>query len=46
MQVYSKEPVKYTAEPVVIKGRLVLNETDAYNLMYALQDAVRAEEME
>lgn len=46
MQVYSKAPINYTAEPIVIKGRLELNDSDAYNLMYALREAVQVDEME
>ena len=46
MEVYAEEPIKYTAEPVVIKGRLELNATDVNRLIYALNDVVLAEEME
>jgi len=40
MEVYAKEPIKYTAEPVTIKGRLELNSTDVNRLIYALNDVV------
>jgi len=40
MEVLSKEPVKYTAEQVVLKGKLVLNSDDINRLMYLLEDAV------
>mgnify|MGYP006302397753 FL=1 len=46
MEVYAKESIKYTAEPVVIKGRLELNATDVNRLIYALNDVVLAEEVE
>ena len=39
MEVYSKEPVEYTAEQVVIRGKLELNSSDINRLMYALNDA-------
>ena len=37
--VYPKEPIKYTAKTVTIKGKLELNETDSNNLLYILNDA-------
>ena len=40
MEVLSLEPVKYTAEQVVLKGKLVLNSDDINRLMYLLEDAV------
>ena len=40
MEVLSKEPVKYSAEQVVLKGKLVLNSDDINRLMYLLEDAV------
>lgn len=43
MEIYAKEPVKYSAEPVVLKGKLELNSTDINRLIYALQDAVKVE---
>ena len=39
MEVYSKDPIKYTAEAITIKGKLELNATDINRLIYALQDA-------
>lgn len=39
MEVYAKSPIKYTAEPVIIKGKLELNDNDVNRLMYALKDA-------
>lgn len=39
MEVVAKEPVKYSAEQVVLKGRLTLNADDINRLMYALEDA-------
>lgn len=40
MEVYAKEPIKYTAEPITIKGKLELNSTDVNRLIYALNDVV------
>lgn len=40
MEVLSSEPVKYTAEQVTLKGKLVLNSDDINRLMYLLEDAV------
>lgn len=39
MEVYAKEPIKYTAEAVAIKGKLELNNSDVNRLIYALRDA-------
>jgi len=39
IEVTSLKPIKYTADPIVIKGRLVLNDDDVNRLMYALEDA-------
>lgn len=38
-EAYLKEEVKYTAKPVTVIGRLVLNDTDYDQLMYILKDA-------
>lgn len=43
MEVFSKEPIKYTADPIVIKGRLKLNGDDINRLMYSLHDVTKAE---
>ncbi|MBX2927768.1 MAG: hypothetical protein KF852_08040 [Saprospiraceae bacterium] len=40
MEVYAKEAIKYTAEPVTIKGKLELNSTDVNRLIYTLNDVV------
>ncbi|MEL6717202.1 MAG: hypothetical protein AAFP82_00640 [Bacteroidota bacterium] len=39
MEVYAKEEVEYTAEAIIIKGKLELNDSDINRLMYALKDA-------
>ena len=39
MEVHTKSPVKYTAEPVIIRGKLELNDSDVNSLMFALRDA-------
>ena len=44
MEVYSTEPVKYTATEVTIKGTLILNNGDINRLMYALIDAEQVKE--
>ena len=39
MEVYAKEAVKYTAEAIIIKGKLELNDSDVNRLMYILNNA-------
>jgi hypothetical protein len=39
MEVSATEPVAYTAESIVLKGKLKLNSSDVNKLMYALTDA-------
>ena len=39
MEVTATEPVKYTAEPVVLRGTLQLNSGDINRLLYSLKDA-------
>ena len=46
MEIYAKDPVKYTAEPVTLKGTLELNSTDINRLIYALNDVVKVEDTE
>ena len=38
MEVFSVEPIEYQAEPVTIRGRLELNDSDINRLMYILRD--------
>ena len=45
MEVYAKEPIKYTAEAVAIRGKLELNDSDVNRLIYALRDAVLIEKI-
>lgn len=40
MEVESKEAVEYTAEQVILKGKLTLNDDDINRLMYLITDAV------
>jgi hypothetical protein len=40
MEVESREPVEYTAEQVVLKGKLTLNDDDVNRLMYLITDAI------
>lgn len=39
MEVTSKEAIKYSAEPITIKGKLELNDSDVNRLIYGLKDA-------
>lgn len=39
MEVKSAQPVKYTTEPITLKGILHLNDTDVNRLMYGLEKA-------
>ena len=39
MEVYSKEPIKYTDQAIIIRGKLELNASDMNRLIYGLQDA-------
>ncbi len=39
MEVKATEPVKYVADQITLKGRLVLNPDDINRLMYILEDA-------
>jgi hypothetical protein len=45
MEVFTKKgtTVKYTAKPITIRGKLVLNSKDVNKLMYLLEDAVLVE---
>jgi len=40
MEVYSKEAIKYTDQPIIIRGKLELNDSDMNRLIYGLNDAV------
>jgi hypothetical protein len=39
MEVFSNEAIKYTAEPITIKGKLELNDSDINRWIYGLRDA-------
>ncbi len=39
MEVVAQNPVKYTAEAITLRGKLVLNADDINRLMYAIVDA-------
>ncbi len=43
MEVTALKPVKYTAEPIMLRGVLQLNTGDINRLLYSLQDAVQIE---
>lgn len=38
MEIYAKEAVKYTTEPVTLKGKLEINDSDINRLIYTLKD--------
>lgn len=40
MEVLASEAVEYTAEQIILKGKLKLNDQDINSLMYLLEDAV------
>lgn len=44
IEVKADEAIKYTAEPVTIRGKLRLNDTDINDLMYELTEVVRVKE--
>jgi hypothetical protein len=44
MEVYADEPIKYSPEPITIKGTLELNATDVNRLIYALDGATLVKE--
>jgi len=44
MEVFASEAVKYTDDPVVLKGKLQLNNDDINRLIYSLNDAVLVKE--
>ena len=46
MEIYANEEIKYTAEPVILKGKLELNSTDINRLIYALQGASLVNDVE
>jgi len=46
MEVKTKSPVQYTAEPIILSGRLILNSEDVNRLMYALEDAELVDSLE
>ncbi|MFZ4426157.1 MAG: hypothetical protein ACOYOO_03285 [Saprospiraceae bacterium] len=39
MEVYTRESVKYTAEAIILRGKLELNDSDVNRLMYILNNA-------
>ena len=38
MGVYAKDAVKYTTDPIILKGKLELNDSDINRLIYTLKD--------
>lgn len=45
VEVYLEEPIEYTDTPIKVKGKLVLNAYDIYQLQYILEDAELVEEV-
>ncbi len=41
MEVFADEAIKYTADPIVIKGKLELNDSDINRLMYILNNVTQ-----
>lgn len=41
MEVFCKDPIAYTADPITIKGILHLNNGDVNTLLYSLKNAVK-----
>ena len=41
MEVSTKDPIKYTTEPIYLKGILKLNGSDVNRLIYSLEKAVK-----
>jgi hypothetical protein len=44
MEIVAQTPIKYTAEAIIIKGKLKLNDTDVNSLMYSLENVVLVKE--
>lgn len=38
MEVYAKDAVKYTTDPIILKGKLELNDSDINRLIYTLKE--------
>ncbi len=43
MEIQASQPIKYTAEPITIRGKLKLNDEDINQLMYAMTDVKKVE---
>lgn len=44
MEIQAAEAIKYTAEPITIRGKLKLNDDDINQLMYAMTEVVKIKE--
>jgi hypothetical protein len=44
LEVVAKDAIKYTAEAIIIKGTLKLNDSDVNALMYSLENVVLSKE--
>jgi hypothetical protein len=44
LEVVAKDPIKYTADAIIIKGTLKLNDSDVNSLMYSLENVVLVKE--
>jgi len=38
MEVYAKEAIKYSADPIILKGKLEINDSDVNRQIYTLKD--------
>lgn len=43
MEIVAKEPIKYTAEAITIRGKLKLNNEDINQLMYSMVDVIKVD---
>lgn len=44
MEIQASEAIKYTTEPITIKGKLALNDSDINHLIYAMSEVVMVKE--
>jgi len=44
MEILADEAIKYTTDPITIKGKLALNDSDINRLIYSMTEVVKVEE--
>ncbi len=44
MEIMADEAIKYTTDPITIKGKLALNDSDINRLIYSMTEVVKVEE--